>query len=163
MQASPKLYSFLKLAEGFLPRMKPDPPGSTRFAIGYGCQLCGAELDLWCNRQMTEAEADALLCQRVKRVVDAVNRLVKVPLEQHEFDALVSFAYNVGIGDKGFRGSTLLKKLNAGDKAAAPDQLKRWHWSGGVPHVLDGRRAAEVAIWNSEPVKGYGDEKNRAA
>ena len=165
--ASNKLISYLKRAEGFLSCLQPDPPGQNKtFAIGYGCQLNGKELEFWRDREMTKGQAEAMLRQRVQFVAGAVNRLVKVPLEQHEFDALVSFAYNVGTDEdadtiaEGLGDSTLLRLLNAGDKAAVPEQLRRWHKAGGKDHVLDGRRAEEVAIWLNRPVADYADGEN---
>jgi lysozyme len=71
-----------------------------------------------------------------------VNRHVRVPLSQGQFDALVSFAFNVGEGN--FRSSTLLRKLNAGDYAGACHQLPRWVYSGGQKLAgLERRRLAE--------------------
>src|SRR5690606_6833672 len=75
-----------------------------------------------------------------------VDRLVKVPLKQHQFDALVSFAYNAGIGN--LRSSTLLRKLNARDFAGAALEFHRWNRSNGK--VLPGlvrRRAAEALLF----------------
>lgn len=72
----------------------------------------------------------------------AVKRCAPVPMYQHEFDAFVSLTYN--IGPTAFCGSTLAKKLNAGDYAGACEQILRWNKAGG--RVLSGlvkRRAAE--------------------
>lgn len=110
---------------------------------------------------MTLEEADVLLRQRLSKFEAAVNRLVKVELTQNEYDAIVSFTYNVGADEdhdgkaEGLGDSTLLKLLNAGDKASVPEQLKLWHWSGGKPNVLTNRRNAEVAIWQGQPTRGY--------
>ncbi|WP_312069487.1 lysozyme, partial [Acinetobacter sp.] len=76
----------------------------------------------------------------------SVNNLVKVPLSQNQFDALVSLTYN--IGSTAFKNSTLLKKLNAKDYAGAADQFLRWNKGGGK--VLKGlvrRREAERALF----------------
>lgn len=67
----------------------------------------------------------------------AVNNGVKVPLEQHQFDALVSFVFNVGQG--AFASSTLLRRLNAGDYAGAALQFDRWH----IPAEITSRRNGE--------------------
>lgn len=81
--------------------------------------------------------------------VDAINKLVKVPLTQNQFDALVAFAYNVGV--QAFTGSTLLRILNAGGYTLVPYQLKRWDKvDGKVSAGLDNRRAAEIVLWNSK-------------
>jgi lysozyme len=68
---------------------------------------------------------------------EAAVRQVKVPLEQHQFDALVSFVFNVGQGQ--FATSTLLKKLNVGDYEGAALQFDRWH----IPPEITSRRNGE--------------------
>lgn len=71
-----------------------------------------------------------------------VKRCVKVPLHQHEYDAFISLAYNIGVG--AFCGSTLVRLLNAGDYAGACAQISRWIRAGGrVVQGLVNRRAAE--------------------
>jgi len=77
-----------------------------------------------------------------------VTAMVKVPLKQHQFDALVSFAYNVGGGN--LRSSTLLRKLNAGDYDGAALEFHKWNRSNGK--VLPGlvrRRAAEALLFQN--------------
>jgi lysozyme len=93
--------------------------------------------------RVTRAEADALLRNDVAWAETAVRNAVDVPLTQGQFDALVSFAFNVGAG--AFENSTLLARLNAGDSSGAQDQFGRWIYAGG--EVLPGlvrRRAAEA-------------------
>lgn len=76
----------------------------------------------------------------------AVNQSVRVPLTQNQFDALVSFVYNVGVA--AFKGSTLLRKLNNRDYAGAADEFLRWNKSGGKAlGGLTRRRAAEKAMF----------------
>jgi lysozyme len=92
---------------------------------------------------VTRAEADALLRSDVAWAETAVRNAVDVPLTQGQFDALVSFTFNVGAG--AFENSTLLERLNAGDTTGAQDQFGRWIYAGG--EVLPGlvrRRAAEA-------------------
>ncbi|MDB5287001.1 MAG: rrrD [Mucilaginibacter sp.] len=72
-----------------------------------------------------ETVADALFHNTLKWYVDAVNDHVKVPLNQNQFDALVSFTYNLGTG--ALQKSTLLRKLNASDYVAAADQFLLWN------------------------------------
>ncbi len=75
-----------------------------------------------------------------------VNESVTVPLNQNQFDALVSLTYNIGSG--AFKGSTLLKLLNKGDSQGAADQFLAWKKAGGK--VLPGlvrRREAERALF----------------
>lgn len=96
---------------------------------------------------ITQAQADADLLANVSDAVDAVNDNVTVDLSQHQFDALVDFAFNCGCG--AFKGSTLLKKLNTGDYEGANAELVRWCKDNGV--VMAGllrRRQAEQALFN---------------
>ena len=97
---------------------------------------------------ITELQASALLMQDVSRFEKGVLEAVKVSLSQHQFDALVSLAFNIGLG--AFRASTLVRKLNAGDIAGAAGQFARWNRGDG--RVLPGlvvRRAAEAALFLS--------------
>ena len=94
----------------------------------------------------TRAECDAALREDLGVFEAGVRALVKVALEQCEFDALVSFAYNCGIGN--LKSSTLLRKLNRGDPAGAAAEFARWNKAGG--RVLSGltrRRAAEATLF----------------
>jgi lysozyme len=75
-----------------------------------------------------------------------VNRLVSVPLAQHQFDALVSFAFNIGSG--ALAASTLRRVLNAGQYDSVPAQMRRWVHDNGVRvQGLANRREREVALW----------------
>ncbi|MEB3790150.1 lysozyme [Acinetobacter sp. IK40] len=94
----------------------------------------------------TLAQAKTYFSHDLKRFESSVNNLVKVPLSQNQFDALVSLVYN--IGQTAFSESTLLKKLNAKDYQGAADQFPRWNKGGGK--VLKGlvrRRADERALF----------------
>lgn len=90
------------------------------------------------------------LAADVSRFEAAVSDLVKVPLSQHQFDALVLFAYNVGSGAKGFSGSSLLRYLNANDSSDAATQFILWDKVRGVENTgLERRRAIEKALFTS--------------
>ncbi|NNP70918.1 lysozyme [Acinetobacter sp. Ac_5812] len=94
----------------------------------------------------TLEQAKSYFAHDLKRFEASVNNLVKVPLSQNQFDALVSLVYN--IGQTAFSKSTLLKKLNAKDYQGAADQFPEWNKGGGK--VLKGlvrRRAAERALF----------------
>lgn len=94
--------------------------------------------------RIDQARADALLRRDLDLFEAAVDRLVKVPLNDNQFAALVSFAFNCGVGN--FKGSTLLKKLNAGDYGAVPPNS--WTKSKGKQmQGLVNRRSAEVGLW----------------
>jgi lysozyme len=78
----------------------------------------------------------------VARFEDGVNKLVTYTINQNQFDALVDFSFNLGLGNLG--SSTLLKKLNAGDIKGAAEEFLRWDKAGGkVLAGLTKRRKAE--------------------
>ena len=89
-----------------------------------------------------------LLAQDLERFEAAVNDGVQVALAQNQFDALVSFAFNVGV--QAFKTSTLLKKLNDGFYDEVPAQLRRWTKAGGqTVQGLVNRREKEITLWES--------------
>ena len=100
------------------------------------------------GQKITAAEAELLLTVDLSRFEIGVSKLVKVFLNQNQFDALVCFSFNLGLGSLG--GSTLLKKLNLGDYTGASLEFPKWTHAGGV--ILPGlvkRRAAEKALFLS--------------
>jgi lysozyme len=98
---------------------------------------------------LTDEQVYELLGQDLERFERVVNDSVEPDLAQHQFDALVSFAFNVGGG--AFQQSTLLKRLNAGDFADVPSQLRRWIISGGrIVQGLVNRRENEIKLWLDE-------------
>jgi lysozyme len=119
---------------------------------------CGLTKGIKDGMVIDEATGQKMFAKELATYEDAVERLVTVPLNQNQFDALVSFTYNVGPGNPakpksgGLANSTLLKVLNQGKYAAVPAQLMRWNKGGG--NVLAGltrRRKAEGALF-MEPV-----------
>lgn len=110
--------------------------------IGYG-HTSGVKMGDIC----TAEDADCWLVQDLATAESAVSRLVKVPLNDNQFSALVSFTFNTGQGR--LAGSTLLKKLNLGDFHSVPGELAKWINVGGAPASgLVRRRAAETALWS---------------
>lgn len=77
----------------------------------------------------TDQECDTLLQKELQASFKTVEKYVRVPLTEQTKAALASFVYNVGPG--AFRSSTLLRKLNAGDRVGACNELKRWVYAGG--------------------------------
>ncbi len=137
----------VKRWEGFRAQAYPDPGSrdGKPVTIGYGqTRRNGRPIQL--GETITEAEAAQWLLQELARVAGVVEQAVKVPLNDNQFGALVSFTYNVG--DNAFKGSTLLKKLNAGDYQAVPAQMARWNKNDGkVMEGLVNRRASEAGLW----------------
>lgn len=115
------------------------------WTIGWG--HTGAEVRpglVWSQQQ-----ADAALEKDLSWFEGKVNALVRVPLTQGQFDALVSFAYNLGVG--ALQSSTLFAKLSARDYAGAAGEFPRWRNAGGKPlYGLVKRRAAEQALFNGK-------------
>lgn len=112
------------------------------WTIGYG-HTSGVRSGV----SITQQQADSLLVQDLQSFSDAVNSLVKVSLNQYQFDALVSFVYNVGKG--AFASSTLLQKLNNGDYAGASNEFSLWvHVGTQVIQGLVNRRKAEQTLFN---------------
>jgi lysozyme len=112
------------------------------WTIGYG--HTGA--DVRPGLSISAAQAEALLAADLGRFEQGVARLVTFLLNQHQFDALVSFSYNLGLGS--LQNSTLLKLLNSGDVAGAAEQFLRWDKAGGVQVAgLLRRRQAERALF----------------
>ena len=115
--------------------------------IGYGTTVYpnGIKVKL-SDQKITQQLAETFLQHHVNVIEKDVSKLVKVTLSQNQFDALMSFVYNVGLG--AFRDSTLLKLLNAGDIDNASKQFERWNKAGGkVSNGLTRRRNAEKALF----------------
>lgn len=116
------------------------------WTIGVGHTSMAGEPHVAPGLTITKGEAIDILKRDLRKFESVVLGAVKVALTQHQFDALVSFCYNVG--PRAFTGSTLLRKLNAGDYASVPRELMKWTSGGG--HKIQGlvnRRSAEAGLW----------------
>lgn len=132
--------------EGYRDKAYDDGVGV--WTIGYGTTRYPNGLSVKKGDTCTMTQAKLYMQDDLASFEDAVNEAVKVPLLQHMFDALVSLTYNIGIS--AFKGSTLLKKLNAGDIIGAADQFMVWNKAGGkVMQGLVNRRAREKALFLS--------------
>ena len=143
MQFSAAGLELLKRSEGFRSRTYLDVAGFP--TIGYGHRLLHPESF---SNGIDEAQAERILLSDVREAEQAILRLVKVPLNQGQFDALVDFCFNLGEGK--LAESTLLKDLNAGRYDAAQEQLLRWDHAGLQENTgLRARREAEAELWGS--------------
>jgi lysozyme len=113
--------------------------------IGYGHLILPNERFA---RPLTPAEAEALLRRDLRGAELNLRKLLHVPVTQQQFDALMSFVFNLGAGR--LRSSTLLRYLNAGARTRAADQFLVWNKAGGKPLAgLTKRRQAERALFLS--------------
>ncbi|MGS1815167.1 lysozyme [Klebsiella oxytoca] len=149
MQTSPEGIALIKGFEGCRLTAYPDPgTGGAPWTIGYGWTYPVDGKPIKPGMKIDQATADRLLKTGLVSYENDVLKLVKVKLSQNQFDALVSFVYNVG--SRALSTSTLLKKLNAGDIKGAADEFLRWNKAGGkVLNGLTRRREAERALFLS--------------
>ncbi len=135
----------IKSFEGFSAEPYICPAGVP--TIGYGSTWAADGDPVTMDHPaITEAEAERLLRQEVRRTERAVDRLIAAELTENMFSALVSFTYNVGSGN--LQRSTMRMKLNRGDYEAAADEFPKWRRAGG--RILKGlvrRRAEERALF----------------
>ena len=146
-QVTPEVVQHVKRFEGCKLTAYPDPGSKNGepWTIGYGHTSDGF-LKVEKGLRITQDVADGALENDLNEIAAAVERLVKVDLNDNQFGALVSFTFNVGVG--AFSKSTLLKKLNAGNYDAVPGELARWNKNDGkVMAGLTNRRAAEAGLW----------------
>lgn len=131
----------IKSFEGFRPRAVQEEDG--RWVIGYGHTASARE-----GLTVAEADAELLLQYDLMPVVKALNEQVQAPLNQHQFDALASFAISVGV-DR-FLASDVLQRLNEGHAGQAADALIGWPEDASADARLR-RRAAERALFVADP------------
>ena len=144
----------LMRSEGSRSKMYKDSAGYPTIGVGHlltraernsGKIYLGVMFLRW-RKGLSDKQITSLLDQDLDRFESAVNRHVRIELIQHQFDALVSFAFNVGTG--AFKRSTLLKRVNARKFADVPAQFRRWNRAGGkVSRGLKNRREREIRLW----------------
>ncbi len=137
--------ALIKRFEGFAPEIYICPAGWP--TIGYGHVVRDHERKRFADG-IDEAAAEDLLRRDVETATHAVLRLIRVPLEDGQFDALVSFAFNLGGG--ALQRSTLRRKVNREEHCGVPRELRRWVWARG--RKLKGlmrRREAEAALYTA--------------
>ena len=112
--------------------------------IGYGHVIRpGENLE-----KISEAEGETLLLSDVAKAETSVLRLIKVALEENQYDALVSFTFNLGGG--ALQRSILRQKVNREEHAEVPDEFKKWIYAGGrVLRGLIRRRIMEAILYSN--------------
>lgn len=139
MRTSQKGVSLIKSFEGLRLKSYQDSVGV--WTIGYGTTR-----GITAGMAITNEQAERMLMNDIGRFEPEIERLVKAPMNQAQWDALMSFTYNLGAANLG--SSTLLKLLNAGDYVGAAEQFPRWNKAGGqVLAGLTKRRLAERAMF----------------
>lgn len=147
MKTSDAGVALIEEFEGCVLHAYPDPgTGGEPWTIGYG-HTHGVQPGDICTRE----QAIEWLKEDLQWSEAAVSQYITVPLEQNQFDALVSFVFNVGQGN--LAQSTLKRLLNAGDYAGAAGQFGRWvnGPNGPLPGLVR-RRAAERAMFEGNPI-----------
>jgi lysozyme len=148
LKVSAEGVDLLKGEEGFVAKLGKD---GKKPVIGYGCDLNPTEAAFYAGKTITEADATALLFKRAEPVETFIYLYVKVPLNQNQFDALVSLIYNIGVGNF-FRSSirTLLNQADykgAADRFALYDKVQNAEGVLEVSEDLVKRRAKEAALF----------------
>lgn len=139
MEPSKQCLDFIKSFEAFRANAYYCPGG--KLTIGYGT-TAGVRL----GDTITEEVAIQKLKADVSSAAATIKALVHAPLNQNQFDALVSFVYNVGAGN--FSKSTLLRRINDGRWEIVPEEFKRWIYVNGQPSKgLIKRRTSEAGLF----------------
>ncbi|MDG4574504.1 MAG: lysozyme [Defluviicoccus sp.] len=137
--------ALIKRFESFSPTIYVCPAGYE--TIGYGHVVLNGERQRFANG-IDEDEAADLLRRDACQAERAVLRLIAVPLTDGQFDALTSFAFNLGGG--ALQRSTLRRKVNREEHPEVPEELRKWVWDGGkrMPGLIK-RRAAEARLYET--------------
>jgi GH24 family phage-related lysozyme (muramidase) len=148
---SPRGLDFLVAQEGFVPYAYNDSRGHATFGVGHLLHrgpVTAADRTQWGTKAKPKPRSLVLRVLRedlAKRFEPAVRDTVKRPLQQHQFDALVSFAFNIGPG--GFEGSTAVKRVNAADFHGAADAMLLWR---KPPEIVPRRRRERELFLNAK-------------
>ena len=127
-------------------KLKAYDDGVGVWTIGFGTTIYPNGIKVKKGDTCTEAQAKAYMAHDLKKFESAVNSAVTVLINQNQFDAMVSLAYN--IGTSAFKNSTLVKKLNESNYKSAAAQFNVWNKGGGkVMQGLVSRRAVERKLF----------------
>lgn len=150
MRTSARGREFVQRWEGYVPSVYKDTAGIATACWGHVVTPADRA---WLADGITREECETVLANDLGRFERAVCRLVRISISQHQFDALVSFAFNCGVG--ALESSTALRKINSGDLDAVPAALALWRMAvnakTGVKERNTGlyhRRIAEGELWS---------------
>ena len=145
MKLSVEGLNLIKRFEGV--RNRPYRCSAGLWTVGVGHLIGdGKSLPESWDRTFTEEEINALLVRDLSRFERGVGMYIKVPLRQHEYDALCSFAFNLGLGT--LQRSTLRQKINRNDKEGAAKEILKYCRAGGkIIKGLQKRREAEYQMF----------------
>lgn len=153
LDISPACLDLIAEFEGFRATLYEDVAGHATIGVGHLVHkgnITPADRKGPFGKGITRQQGMDLLRQDAQRMVQAVRDAVTVPLSQQQFDALVSFTFNVGAG--ALRRSTLLKRVNAKDFANVEQEFLKWNKAGGKVFAgLTRRRQAEAALFLGKP------------
>jgi lysozyme len=148
MKASQACLKMLAHHEGVKTRPYKCPAGLWTVGVGHLIGDGKSLPDSW-NRTFTLEEVYAILAKDVERFERGVERLITIPLRQCEFDAIISFAFNLGTGC--LQRSSVRSALNRGNKETAIESLLKYNKAGGkVLKGLDNRRKDEAAMFRGK-------------
>ena len=146
MKASQACIDLIKQFEGFSSKPYLCPAGKATVGFGSTFYEDGTPVKLTDPPITEERAKDIVYTVLYKQFEYALNNAISVPVTQNQFDALLDWTYNVGVGN--MKTSTLLRKLNQKDYAGAADQLLMWNKAGGKELAgLTKRRQAERALF----------------
>ena len=158
LKLTPAGANLIKHFEGILEKCgsnlyKPYKCPANVLTLGWGSTHHGGH-KFDASTRWTREQCDEAFLKDMEAFERSVRKLVTVPLNSHQFDALVSFCYNCGEGN--LSRSTLLKKVNAGDHAGAAKEFHKWNKAGGkVLPGLTRRRASESLLYQGIPDADY--------
>lgn len=140
MQTSARGRALIAQREGVRLKAYTDSVGV--WTIGVGHTSVAGPPHVSPGMTITAAEVQDILASDLAKFEAAINAAVKMLLADHEFDALSSLAFNIGDGE--FTGSTVVRKLNAGDRHGAADAFLMWKNAGGKPILLKRRQSERL-------------------
>lgn len=121
------------------------------WTVGYGLTTAAGFIEVGPDTTLTQEEADRYLEQAVNKYADGIRSAITAPINENQFAAFVSLAYNVGI--YGVRRSSAVRRFNAGQLDKVPRAIRAWNKAGGrVVQGLVNRREAEVELFQTPVV-----------